>query len=553
MKSSNLITIGLVWLILMTTFPADARIVREDLSFLSIPYSDATRVIRNGERNNEVIATLQKLIQDENPFIRISVAKIMLKRNIRRKEALDIIEELETYPNPEVCFEVAKVYLETGNINHGLSILGKLSKLDVTKYPFLLLKIAQAFLDYAEEEKAMDILDSLWELGNEEIVEQASVIKKAYLSLKTTSEIIAQALNERLSPQERRDAILALVSYKIYSPSEIRLVASALTEIANSPDMHTRFDLAIAFLKNPLYYDWAVDIVLKLMNDDVHRVWFTAMKVLRNWGRDYLINRIDTVKHFLTKDLEALPLELINRLKIRGKVLKEIIDKLDRGINKELIEALTYWGINHPEATQKLVEIIYDPNTSPELADFARVCLDNLEDLNQKINADLTIIRKNLGQAWLNLEHIYDISSLGIIYGFEEARIILSEVSGNKRFDINLRKKAIHLLSYERDILAMMRLLTLLETGEEEIYETLIKSLLKPWWINRSEVKSKLIPLIKKEKDLDIILTICEAYIKWGKDYNTEVIQSKLIKIAGDESLSPEIRIRAIELLGEIG
>jgi hypothetical protein len=247
----------------------------------------------------------------------------------------------------------------------------------------------------------------------------------------------------------------------------------------------------------------------------------------------------------------------MNRTKAREKALNMISYLLNTKIGEAqyvLLDALVYWGVNSPEAEDMLDYVANNESFSPNLRNYAQKLLNELININRKIKSNLKKIRENF-KYWLptlNVDSLFQVASLWIIYGFEDARIILGKIPEQENIDIALREKAIKLLSYRDDELAMSEILTLLDSKQPQIYKASLSALFKPWWINKSLIKQKLFSILKGESNLDIVLNICKAYIKWGENYDSSIIENILLKIANNVNLDSKFRTHAIELLGEL-
>jgi HEAT repeat protein len=472
--------------------------------------NNAIRIIRGEKKSYDVIATIKKLSEDENPFIAVASAKSLVK--LGEENGLRVLNRLSYSPDLWVQLEVAKAYIELKMIDKGVAILDTLIPMAEKEKKYnLLLEIAQVFLDLRDYKKVSDIVYS--EIFQNKALEIQT--KRERIIKKASKESVMDAITDRAVDKskklyDRKTAIRSILN-RISKPDttlrEIEMAKQTLEELVSDPVIGIRVTLAEEIGEYPNPFDFSIDILSGLINDPVPEVYMKAFVAVCKLGRFYDENYLELFDKFTFLSINKNP-ELIGQLASRDKI-KQIL-----------------------EESKKIRELSVEA---------------------QRILRELTINEEKMAEQLDEIKVSFNqVAALWIIYGFKKAEDILDEIAKTETFELNLREKAIDSLSYRVDEFAMVRLLALAESEDKQIHTTSINALLKPWWINRIEVKDKFKSLLGREKNLDIILGICQAYIKWGKDYDKSVIQSPLLRIAKDESLDFKFRTRVIELLGEL-
>lgn len=545
------------------------------------------RMIREADVFSSIKPTMLKLLQDENPFVRIAAAKYLIKSGDEHGRGMSVLTAYGVNPAPDIRLAVAKAYLDLGILDLGKPILYNLASPSSSlssQDPKILLQVAELLLSTRERDDigfALMVLEGLRRSDDSEVKEKATFILTDYAEKENMQELLGNLYRERGNSQKVIEYINDMVKSDYY-PGELQELVRFLEEIPFSDrlsdgekdNIHyalvstlNNIDMNKSVFDNnkPFCFEWAIDILVKLTKSPISKIDFMAYQAIRNWGEYYLNHREEVIIQFISARDNDISYSLLGRLdeardKIVDRLIEALFDDRNSDMTKEIIlEALAYWGVGSKKAKDTLQDFRQSPYVGKNLINYALKMHKLLEEHEEGFNSYIAGERSRLehGMYW-SINTLYDIGGLWIIYGLEDASLFLSNVITNTNLQapVFIRAIAMGFLGFhkeENSISVQNLFLNLLLSDEVGIYQKAVEVLSRPQWINETKVRRGLLEVLNREKiDYNTKLDIAEALIKNGSPGDREKAVEFLLNLALDESLQADLakyRSTAVKIL----
>lgn len=576
------------------------------MSLVLFSSSTSARMIRGRSIFYDIKPTMLKLLEDENPFVKIIAAKYLIglddeDSSITMEKLKELLFSYEGDNRDYILLEGARVFADLGKLDskEGEFILDNLTSSDKND---ILLELAKLLLTTEKIpyiKLGRDLLKGLVESQDTVISRRASFLATDYEKRERMEKLIANVFidgaDDRIVSVYVREMIKSL-----YYPGELKKLVEFLEKVPFSSgipeEVRDNLHFALVSILNEVYIDkpvlgdsnhipfcfeWAMDFLVELAKNGNLDYAFPeyTYRTIRKWGEYFLLEHWDVnnsrfrdiFEQFITEENMRVPISLLGHLNVRDKAVNILVEYIPQVINstdvrdrfkRMLIEALTYWGIGSEKVKQALEDFAEQTeDTNPDLSRFIMLmkqllgvnesaCEESVKDVMRGVVEGTSISENELNY----------VAGLWVIYGFKKAHSLLWMVvtDSNQNIDIKTEVKAMHYLSLRKGVqkqeeITRKLFLDSLHSGKEKIYKEAVSDLTQEQWIDDSEVRQELGFALNDDRiDYGTKLNIARALIVHGSEKNREIAIKFLLDLASNESLQGDLtkyRSTAIEIL----